>query len=476
MRAREFTKLLKEFAPPTSSISSEILDILQNQEEGSPVYNSAVSLLQQIIDTANKNSQTNTQPAPVPAGIQNQTKQIGNKIPMGQEPQTVSESVPSDLISAAEAAEMKLTPEQLKFYQTKLEQIQKQARAEGFNTGIALARDPDATMTDTNHKIESLLKNLSQIPEDVKSVVADACIGVWRKTKQLQPILNFLSDCGGSNRPIDLPGIIKKGGSGILMDPNNPYYQIVLQLAKLNPGSGNAASGQGEWMLVLAGTDTKKIHPGDIGVGNELKVLKVEVKASDTKEGKTSLTDFVLNSKKQPVSAARKVLVNAINTTLGRTEVGTGRSSDGGISALNDKTLIRLNPLFQEMNRISKGVVQDTFKQMWETVMTEPEMEPYIKNIVNAIDGDGTVRLEKLYAPTAVLAAAYYKMSNKHDILLLLNVPTLSYTVVDDPASIADLLSQETVELTMSSIFDFRENPGAITFKRTVAAKIKTKK
>ena len=472
MRAREFTKLLKEFAPPTSSISSEILDILQNQEEGSPVYNSAVSLLQQIIDTANKNSQTNTQPAPIPAGIQNQTKQIGNKIPMGQEPQTVSESVPSDLISAAEAAEMKLTPEQLKLFQTKLEQIQKQARAEGFNTGIALARDPDATMTDTNNQIESLLKNLSQIPKDVKSVVADACFGVFRKTKQIQPILNFLADCAKPDKPIDLPGIIERGGSGRLMEPNNPYYQIVLQLAKLNPGSGNSASGQGEWMLVLAGTDATKIHPGDISVGKK----KVEIKASDTKEGRTSLTDFSLNSKKLPVAQARKVLVTAINTTLGRNVVGAGRSSEGGISALNNRTLIKLNPLFVEMNRISKGIVQQTFKQMWETVMPEPELESYITNVVNAIDVDGTVRLEKLYGPTAVLAAAYYKIINKHDVLLLLNIPTLSYTVVDDPASISGFLNQESVELTMSSIFDFRDNPGAITFRREVAAKIKTKK
>ena len=442
MRAKEFTVLLKEFAPPAGNDkASKLLGILNNPKSSENLKQKIKALFSKILQ------------APLNEPEQ---QQIG------------------------EATGLSLTPDQMNKirqelssdpkYKAFIDAIEAQASKEGVTLGVSLARDPDAVMGNVNEQIEDLLSRLPQIPEDVKTVVADACFGVFRKTKQIQPILNFLKDCASPDRPIDLPNIIKNGGSGKLLQPNHPYYQIVLQLAKLNPGSGNSASGQGEWMLVLAGSDTKKMHPGDIGVGK----MKVEIKASDTKEGKSSLTDFVLNSKKMPVAQARKILVDSINNTLGRKEVGTGRASEGGISALNDKTLTRLNPLFVEMNRKSKGSVQNTFRKMWETVMPEPELKPYINSIVKAIDSDGTVRLEQLYAPTAILAAAYYKLSNKHDILLLLNIPTLSYTVVDDPTSIASLLNQESVELTMSSIFDFRDNPGAITFKRVVASKIKT--
>lgn len=445
MRFHEFKQLL-EFAPPAGNDEvSKLLGILNNPKSSENLKQKIKALFSKILQA----------PAPTPDPVQEPEQPI------------------------SEATGVSLTPAQLDqirkelssnpSYKAFIDAIESQASREGVTLGVSLARDPDAVMGNVNEQIEDLLNKLPQIPNDVKTVVADACFGVFRKTKQIQPILDFLKDCAQPKRPIDLPGIIKGGGSGKLMEPNHPYYQIVSQLAKLNPGSGNSASGQGEWMLVLAGTDTKKMHPGDIAVGK----MKVEIKASDTKEGKSGLTDFVLNSKKMPVAHARKILVDAINNTLGRKEVGTGRATEGGISALNDKTLIRLNPLFVEMNQKSKGSVQNTFRQMWQTVMPEPELAPYIDGIVKAIDKDGTVRLEKLYAPTAILAAAYYKASNKHDVLLLLNIPTLSYTAVEDPASIAGLLNKESTELTMSSIFDFRDNPGAITFKRIVASEIK---
>lgn len=125
-----------------------------------------------------------------------------------------------------------------------------------------------------------------------------------------------------------------------------------------------------------------------------------------------------------------------------------------------------------EMNQKSPGSVQSTFKKMWQTIMPEPELAPYIDKIVAAIDTSGEVRLENLYGPTAVLAAAYYKLANQHDVLLLLNIPTLSYTVITDAEQMGNLLNQEAAELTMSSVFDFRDNPGAVTFKRVVAQTI----
>ena len=459
MRFREFHHLF-EFAPPKGDHVSLLLSILNNPE-------SSQGLKQRITDLFSKILQG-------PKGMAKQGQ------PMGQEPVANTMSpTPQEQEPISEGSDGSLTQEQLDkirqeisqnpAYKAAIDAIEAQATREGVNLGVGLASNPDAVMANSSDQIESLVANLKQIPDDVKTVITDACITVWRKTKKIQPILDFLNACSQPQRPIDMPGIIDGNSSGKLVTAGDPYFEIIRYLAKLNPGTGNSASGQGEWMLVLAGTNATKIHPGDIAVGE----TRVEVKASDTKEGKTSLTDFVLNSKKMNVKEARDILVNAINSTLGRKAVSSGRSSEGGISALNDKTLTKLNPLFVEMNQKIPNKVQDTFQQMWKSIMPEEELQEYIDGIVSAIDEDGTVTLENLYGPTAILAAAYYKLTNSHDVLLLLNIPTLSYKAVSDPTEIASLINAESTQLTMSSIFDFRENPGAPTFKLVVAKEIK---
>jgi len=345
------------------------------------------------------------------------------------------------------------------------EAAEKTATAQGFQTGIALGNNPDKAIEHLNTEINNRLKKLSQIPQAVRSAVSKEAFDTIRQTKDSKAVLSFLDACSQPTKPIDLENIITSGGTGQLVSSDDPYFEIIRHLAKINPGSGNAASGQGEWMLVLAGTNTKKITPGDIQVGS----FKVEVKASDTKEGKRSLTDFVLNSQKLPVEQSRNHLIDAVNRILGKPALKHGSATKGGISALNSKTLERLNPLFSEMNKIKPNSVQETFKEMWRIIMPESDLAPYIDNIAKEINPDGTIDLQKMYGPTATLAAAYYKLSNQHDALLLLNIPTLSYTVVNDPKEMSDLLKKDASTLTMSSIFDFRNNPGSITFKKTAS-------
>ncbi len=326
---------------------------------------------------------------------------------------------------------------------------------------IAQASNPDVVIQNLDQQIESILASIKEIPEDVREAVAQQVFTVVRKLKNSEVVIKFLQDCAAGNKPIDLPSIVQKGGSGQLLNPGHPYFEIAKYLAKINPGTGNSASGQGEWMLVLAGVDTKKITPGDIEIAN----LKTEVKASDSK-GNTKLTDFVLTSSKLPVRQARNHLANSINDLLGRKEIHLGRASEGGISALNRKTLNWLNPLLVEINSKQSGSVQKIFKEMWKMVFEDPELDKYIDNVVAAINDDGSIELNNLYGPTATLAAAYYKLSNKHDILLLLNIPSLEYTVINDPTEMSSLFNAEAQLLSMSSIFDFRDNPGAPTFTR----------
>ena len=52
----------------------------------------------------------------------------------------------------------------------------------------------------------------------------------------------------------------------------------------------------------------------------------------------------------------------------------------------------------------------------------------------------------------------YYKAVNKHDGLLTINIPNLTYNYVEDAESFASLSN-----VTIGTLFDFRDNPGSIT-------------
>jgi hypothetical protein len=129
------------------------------------------------------------------------------------------------------------------------------------------------------------------------------------------------------------------------------------------------------------------------------------------------------------------------------------------------------------MNAKRAGSVQKMFKEMYLAVAPEPSMLQYINNIVKSIPENGKIDYKTTSAHVAVLAAAHYQLINKHQSLLLLNIPTLSYSVVNDPATMQDLIASLEENITISSIIDFRPNPSALaTFKKIIAKVPKKKK
>lgn len=339
------------------------------------------------------------------------------------------------------------------------DQKKAQQQIEALEALVQKETHPDTVFGKIGDEFKAILEQRRDISPAVREVFIKELFDYIRVNKQTDLVKQFLNDCVSGNGPIDMPNIVKTEGPGNLVEKSSPYFNILLKLAKTNPGSGNAASGQGEYMLVLAGKDTKKINPGDIGVGKE----KIEVKSSDVK-GKSSYTDFVLSSDKLPVAQAKSYFVSEINKILGRQEIGSGTATSGGISALNDKTIRRLNPIFQEVNSKKPGAMQEIIKGLWKTVYPDDQLNSYVNAVANAVNSDGTLELSKLYGPTAVLSAAAYKLSNMHDALLMLNIPDLSYIVVRDPDEMSKIFKEGAVELGMTSIFDFRSNPGAPTF------------
>lgn len=325
----------------------------------------------------------------------------------------------------------------------------KEAEAESFNVGAALSSSN--AFEKFNKDVLSLVSNLKQLPPAFSDEVAKALSHMAVQGTNHNDLLNFLDACATEERIVNLTSIVSKSGSGSFSIPKQ-YQGIVKALALITPGSKNAASGKGELMLAAIGKGTTKPAVGDIIVGTK----RIEVKASDLdKKGK--VTDFGFGS--QPVGKARTIMVNTINKTLGRVVLFDGDAGEqdengvSGISGIGKRNLPMLNKLFAEMGA---SVTQKMFREMFTTVVGSKFSED-IDKIIAAIDENG---IEETAMRSGVIGLLfdYYKAVNKHDGLLTVNIPNLTYNYVEDAESFASLPN-----ITIGSLFDFRDNPSSIT-------------
>jgi hypothetical protein len=328
------------------------------------------------------------------------------------------------------------------------EQKLKDAEAAGFNVGTALSSGN--AFAKFNKDVLSLVSDLKQLPPAFSNEVAKALSHMAVQGTNHNDLIDFLKVCATEERVIDLESIVSKSGSGSLPIPEQ-YREIVKALALITPGSKNAASGKGELMLAAIGKGATKPAVGDIVVGEK----RIEVKASDA--GKGSLSDFGFGS--QPVGKARTIMVNTINKTLGRVVFFDGDAGEqdengvSGISGIGKKNLPMLNKLFAEMGA---SATQKMFREMF-TAVVGSKLSEDIDKIVAAIDENG-IEETALRAGVVGLLFDYYKAVNKHDGLLTINIPNLTYNYVEDAETFASLPN-----ITIGSLFDFRNNPSSIT-------------
>jgi len=324
----------------------------------------------------------------------------------------------------------------------------KDAEAAGFNVGSALSSSN--AFEKFNKDILSLVSNLKQLPAAFSDEIAKALSHMAVQGTNHNDLLNFLDACATEERIVDLESIVSDSGSGSFSIPKQ-YQEIVKALALITPGSKNAASGKGELMLAAIGKGTTKPAVGDIVVGTK----RIEVKASDGAKG--ILSDFALGS--QPVGKARTIMVNTVNKTLGRIALLDAPASEqdengvSGISAIGKRNLPMLNKLFAEMGA---SATQTMFRDMF-TAVVGSKFSKDIDNIVAAINEKG-IEEAAMRAAVIGLLFDYYKAVNKHDGLLTINIPNLTYNYVEDAESFASLSN-----VTIGTLFDFRDNPGSIT-------------
>jgi hypothetical protein len=101
-------------------------------------------------------------------------------------------------------------------------------------------------------------------------------------------------------------------------------------------------------------------------------------------------------------------------------------------------------------------VAQAMFREMFTAVVGSKFSED-IDKIVTAIDEKG-IDATAMRTGVVGLLFDYYKAVNKHDGLLTINIPNLTYNYVEDAESFASLPN-----ITIGSLFDFRPNPSSIT-------------
>ena len=363
----------------------------------------------------------------------------------GEQPMNEQSVQPSQIISQIESDEdyyQKILDSDPRLKAIAEKKI-KEAEATGFTVGAALGQEkPFAGLQKT---ITDAVMQLRQLPEMYKKVVAKECIHMVVEGVPHAHVVKFLQQCATPNRLIDLPTIVSRSGSGTLPIPEQ-YVEICRRIARLTPGSSNAATGKGELMLILIGNDTEKATPGDILVDK----TPIEVKASDSTG--SALSDFVLG--KMDTKSARTILVNAVNKTAGTTVLldkeAKFKSADGsavGISGIGRDTLPVLNQYFSQMGR---PAVQQMFSQMLSAAVGSG-LDQQISEVVGSISEDGTLDPAKIIPPMKKLVFDFYQLKNKHAGLLALNIESLNYTM-----SLTGDEFAGAPEILVTKIFDFR--------------------
>lgn len=306
-----------------------------------------------------------------------------------------------------------------------------------------MAESRKTAFTSLRDQIFDAVDALDHLPKDYKDLLVKECISAVIDGEDEATVMAFLDKCATSSRIIDLPAIVSTAGSGKLPIPVK-YHQLCKRLARLVPGSSNAAAGKGELLLLTIGRNAKNAFPGDIVVEGK----QQEIKASDiTKSG---ISDFVLG--KMDTKSSRTILVTSINKFFGKTvflDKEAKHKSNGvtGLSGISSTNIGLLNQYFKQMGNTA---VSDIFAKMLEAAVG-PGFDRQIVKVVKAISKDGTIDFSKMIPLMKELVFDFYQAKNGHHGVILLNIEKLEYTMT--------LTKKDFVnapEILVTKLFDFR--------------------
>jgi len=357
---------------------------------------------------------------------------------------------------------------QISDLEKQISDLEAESIRKGFKSGQALAGQPlGKQIEEFKERIKDSLNSLPQLEgqDEIKGIFQDRFVGLLGQGIDHEEIFSFINICSSANRLIDLPAIISNEDKGsVLSGDAKKYEKILRNLSTVQPFTG-ASTGQGEWLLVMIGKDTFKANPGDIIVKVNGEDRQVELKASGQGKSKSAVTDFTLGAILDVKKAGGKMF-NAIEAITGK--------KIKRIPQINAKNLLYLNPIFAEMNQKDPGSVQNMFRQVFSTVYPSDDMADPIEEFVGTIPDSGELNIEEMRGAAGMLASEYYKIVNKHDVLMTMNIPTLTFACTANHDTMRKLIDDRIIHIT--SLLDFRERPGNVTFKHNTPKTTKEKK
>jgi hypothetical protein len=468
-------------------VNSDLQSIVQSAEVNPKVAQLAKRGLDSIINSIKKLLKATPPPAPVVQPIEPQSPiQAEPQAPIQAEPQSeqpLQEDAKDGVLQAVETikiyldqisqlpnADVLMPPilEQLSELEKSLSDLEADSIRKGFKTGQALAGQTlGKQIEEFKERVKSSLDSLPQLEgqDEIVGIFQDRFVGLLGQGIGDEEIFDFINICSSANRLIDLPAIIAGEASGsILTGDANKYEKILRNLVTVQPFTG-ASTGQGEWLLVMIGKDTFKANPGDFIVKVDGEDRQVELKASAQGKSKSAVSDFQLGAALDVKKAGGKMF-NAIETITGK--------KIKRIPQINAINLLYLNPIFIEMNQKDPGSVQTMFRQVFSTVYPSDEMSSSIEEFIGAIPESGELNIKEMRAAAASLAAEYYKIVNQHDVLMTMNIPTLTFACTSNHDTMRKLIDDSILHTT--TLLDFRERVGNVTFKHKTPKEKKEKK
>lgn len=438
MRAREFTKLLKEFAPPAGSgkNAQDLMYIINNTNMTPAELEFVAKTLSKIIDNDTPQKQAPAAPEITPTnnlspGVQNQIKPLdASKNIIGAEPE----------VPAIQEAVGPNQQEILNFLQT----AKDDAALAPLVYMLSMKKFKELTKKIVNLKFKFKTK------ETLSAI--DAKIDILKDSTDVATMTDFLNGClaGGV---IDCNTMIATPGKYIDLPITDQRFRTIIDhLLQVNL----ERLGKGEIGLAFAGINALKVT-SDINIGD----TAIEVKAT------SGLSDFFM--KGNPGEGgfgnqlkAAKIFIDAINYVGGK-YAASNKSKANGIAALGVNNHKEINLLFQKMGYDKvKNLLVDVEKQICKL---KPEVvDRYIDDITGAIAPDGSVDYKLLGYATAKINFDYYKEMSHHDGVLILNLNGLQSAWAPDAETFVSMIESGVIKQQYA--LDFRDNGmGGIAYK-----------
>jgi hypothetical protein len=463
MRFREFKPTLLEFAPPSGNDEiSQLINILRDPNEDPSLKDKVNELLADMLQTIQQPAapaaqQPVQQPAPV------STQQPAQQAPVQQLQQPpVAENIAGSITQAVSANRAKLlaliqsNPDfQAAYNEIMAEKEQevrtavKSERKQGEQAVYELVGDIVKAKFSVNQK---------EATTGIINVIEEMLRAEEVSFKDMMEFLTLCKNTGVINTASMVP---KEGSEGSIPLVDDKYQLIVSRLLSNTVVKvGNAAWGAGEAGLAFCGIGAHK-EVSDISVGK----THIEVKAGSRK------TDFFLKGTKGfgTQLTGLTTLVDTLNSVAAQNgmeqfamsnQTGAGGIASVGYARLNGtRGLLGLNNYFMKMEK--KDVANLLVTVLSQVHASNPKIvKKYAPEIKAAVNKDSSVDYTKLVVAAAKISFEYYETMENHDGLLLLNIPSFTYTYQSkgNADSFGELVSAG--KIIPQSAIDFRTNSG----------------